>query len=213
MKLIDYKTWSRHSISELFLGIGVPFYSFTVNVDIAKLYNHCRSKGLPLYFSTIYVFTKALNSVPAFLFKLRGDSVARHDCLSPSFTYPRQDDSFGIVNIDWVADESIDSFCQRCSILQQDAESGQQAYDEQGELRDDLIYYSCIPWFSFTSHTQEMSKDPNDSIPRIAWGRFELSGERRLLPLSIQVNHRLIDGIHIAKFLDAANELINALTD
>jgi chloramphenicol O-acetyltransferase type A len=50
--------------------------------------------------------------------------------------------------------------------------------------------------------------NPLDSVPRVAWGRFEERGNRLFMPLNVQAHHALIDGIHIAKFITRVEELI-----
>jgi chloramphenicol O-acetyltransferase type A len=53
--------------------------------------------------------------------------------------------------------------------------------------------------------------DPADSVPRIAWGRFEEKNGKYLLGMNLEVNHRLIDGIHIAQFHDAFQKIAQSL--
>ena len=40
----------------------------------------------------------------------------------------------------------------------------------------------------------------DDSVPHIAWGKYTEEGGRLTLGISIEVNHRLIDGLHIGRF-------------
>lgn len=65
------------------------------------------------------------------------------------------------------------------------------------DTSDEVIYFSCTPWFDFTSLTNERNFDNNDTIPRIAWGKYYNNGEQLYLHMSIEINHRTIDGIHI----------------
>ena len=62
---------------------------------------------------------------------------------------------------------------------------------------DALIYFSCLPWVSLTALTNERDFDADDAIPRIAWGKYHREGEREVLGLALEVNHRLIDWLHI----------------
>ena len=49
------------------------------------------------------------------------------------------------------------------------------------------------PWLPF---------HPDDAIPRVAWGRFVDDGSgRKVLGMSLEVNHRFIDGYHISQFV------------
>lgn len=80
---------------------------------------------------------------------------------------------------------------------------------------DDLIYFSCLPWMDVTAVTNERELlAPNardDSIPRICWGKYTLGNDRVYLGISVEVNHRLIDGVHIGRFAEALTRRIQAL--
>jgi len=76
--------------------------------------------------------------------------------------------------------------------------------------RDDLIYITCIPWISFTHLSHTISLNKNDSVPRISWGKYFMENNKVLLPFSVQVNHALVDGIHIGRyFLKLQNYIDN----
>ena len=42
-------------------------------------------------------------------------------------------------------------------------------------------------------------------------GSIELNPERIVLPYSVQVHHAFVDGIHIGRFKDALEAMLNAL--
>ena len=51
----------------------------------------------------------------------------------------------------------------------------------------------------------------DDSVPHIAWGKYVKNGDRLELGVSVEVNHRLIDGVHIGKFAAELEHLIRSL--
>ena len=68
--------------------------------------------------------------------------------------------------------------------------------------RIDLIYYSVIPWVSFTSFKHATRLDNRQTIPRMVFGKmFEDSG-RKKLPHSVEVHHALCDGVHVGKYFN-----------
>ena len=71
---------------------------------------------------------------------------------------------------------------------------------------------SCTPWFDLTGLTNERDFDRNDNIPRIAWGKYtaDTSG-RETLGMSVEVNHRFIDGYHLGQFYQKLQQSIDAL--
>ena len=48
-------------------------------------------------------------------------------------------------------------------------------------------------------------------LPDIAWGSYTEDEGRKALGLSLEVNHRLIDGVHIGRFAEALNNVLNEL--
>ena len=70
----------------------------------------------------------------------------------------------------------------------------------EGEARNDLIYYSSIPWLDFTDlkHAGRMSK--GQSIPRISTGRLVPVEDKLMMSVSVELNHGLADGYHVAQF-------------
>ena len=62
-----------------------------------------------------------------------------------------------------------------------------------------------------TALPNERDHDPDASVPRIAWGRYVQREGRLRLGVSLEVNHRLIDGLHIGQFVQALERRIAAL--
>jgi chloramphenicol O-acetyltransferase type A len=74
-----------------------------------------------------------------------------------------------------------------------------------------MIFFSCLPWVDITALTNERDFDPNDAIPRVAWGKYVEENGRETLGLSLEINHRFIDGLHIGRFAEALQRRIEAL--
>ena len=87
----------------------------------------------------------------------------------------------------------------------------QTAFLAQDEECDGLIYFSCTPWFDFTALTNEHNCDRDDTIPRIAWGKYYEQNGGLWLHMSIEVNHRTIDGYHLGLLKEAIDREIAAL--
>ena len=51
----------------------------------------------------------------------------------------------------------------------------------------------------------------DDAIPRITWGKYVRQDDRETLGLSIEVNHRFVDGVHLGRFYEALQQKINDL--
>ena len=82
---------------------------------------------------------------------------------------------------------------------------------DQASETDDLIYFSCLPWVELTALTNERDFDPDDAVPRIAWGKYTEENGRKKLHISLELNHRFTDGLHVGKFYEELSRMIDAL--
>ncbi len=205
--VIDKAAWPRSAHYDFFSGMSDPFYALTFPVDITPLRAWCRARGLSFYMAMVYGVTKAMERVDAFLYKDRDGVIVKHDRLIPSFTDLRPgSDLFYIVTVE--AGEDPEEFCRRAK-----ERSAEQTgfITSGGWAEDELVYFTCLPWFPVTAFTNERDLNPSDSVPRVSWGRWRQEGDRYLLDLSLELNHRLLDGVHVGKFYDELTRWINSL--
>ena len=210
MARFDPASWERREAYEFFSRISDPFYMVTFRQDVTDLYNFTKANGLSFYYGMIWACTRAVNSVPAFHIALRGGELVSIPDRKPSFTDLKPNaEQFHIVTMD--LDEDIRAFCRAAA----ERSRAQECFIDLSAESDDLIYISCLPWIELTALTNE--KDLNspgardDSIPRITWGKFTEENGRKVLGLSLEVNHRFIDGIHIGRFAENLTNCIAAL--
>lgn len=206
MRKIDPNTWSRREIFDFFSKISNPFYSVTFNVDVTEVYAYAKRSGLSFYYALVYLVTKAVNSVEAFRYSIVDGELVLFDERSPSFTdLKKGSESFHIVTMP--CEGNIAEFCQEAK--RRSAE--QTTFLSTDKESADLIYFSCLPWVELTALTNERDFDPDDAIPRISWGKFHERDGRKILGMSLELNHRFTDGVHIGKFADALENLIKQL--
>ncbi len=192
MERLDQAKWARREIYEMFSKMDYPFYSVTIPVDVTEIKRLSKARGVSFYMLMVWVCTKALNSVPEFRIRIRGDELVVLDQANPSFTYmPKGSEVFKIVTLPW--EPEWESFCRNA----QEQSEQQTCFIRSGEETDSLIYFSCTPWFDFTALTNEHNFDKDDTVPRLAWGKYFQENGRLWVHLSVEVNHRTIDGFHI----------------
>lgn len=209
---IDRREWNRDAHDRLFARLEVPFYSLTWRLDVTEAAAYAKRRGVSFYAVMIWVTMQAVNGVEAFRCELRGDEVYLLDHRDPSYTYPWDEELFGICGIPWIDGEDPVSFAARMKAAE-DANTSPVPTAEADEAGHD-VYISSLPWIDYTHIAQEFPLDNTDSTPRIMWGRFETDEKgRKTLSYTVQVNHRLIDGIHLCRLLDGLNGAIHALEE
>lgn len=206
MEIVNTADWERREAFQLFSRMEYPFYSVTIPVDVTRVKKAARERGVSFYHLMIWACTKAVNSVPQFRLRVRGDQVVRLERTDPSYTAMRKgSEQFQIITLPWEEDPA--AFCRAAG----EKEAAQTAFIEAGKETDGLIYFSCTPWFDFTALTNEHSLDRDDTIPRLAWGQYQERDGGLWVHLSVEVNHRLIDGWHIGRLKEALDREIGAL--
>jgi chloramphenicol O-acetyltransferase type A len=79
--------------------------------------------------------------------------------------------------------------------------------------RDDMIHYSVIPWIHFTgvSHPRRLRQE--DSVPKIVFGKYRESDGALLMPVSVEVHHAMMDGLHVARYLELVQHYADKASD
>lgn len=111
----------------------------------------------------------------------------------------RGDETFGFARINF--SENFSTFNAE---LQQEIKAVQNSTGLRlidGAPKIDVIHFSSIPWNSFTGLLQPSTLDNSISIPRIVFGKFFMRDNRKIMPVSIEAHHALMDGFHLSKYL------------
>lgn len=206
MKPIKWEDWGRKEIFDFFSAMSDPFYSVTFAVDVTDLYRFAKARRLSFYYALVFLCTKAVNRVEAFRYMLSGGELMLLDERIPSFRDLKPGaENFHIVTMP--AGEDLETFCREArarsmaqtTLLNRPLDTG------------DLIWFSCLPWVELTALTNNRDFDPDDSMPRIAWGRYTEENGRKRLHISLELNHRFTDGLHVGRFYEELCRLIAAL--
>lgn len=202
--MTNYEKRLQYGHSDFFGRIAVPFYSVTFRLDVTRLKARCREENLPFYYAMMYVTMRAVNSVEEFRYEMRDGLLTLRPYRSPSYTFPYEEEIFGICGVEWDETESAADFTARCKAAEQALTAPLPTAEEDASGCD--VYLSCLPWFDYGHMTQEFDLDRDDSTPRILWGKFTADERGTLtLPYTVQVNHRFLDGVHLGKLYEALN--------
>lgn len=210
MEKIDRNTWERDEIFRFFSAVSNPFYMVSFTLDVTELKTYTKRNNCSFYYSLIYLCSKALSTVENFMYVIKDGEVYKYEERIPSFTDMKPGkELFHIVSLP--VRGSITKFCETASRTSRE----QTCFIDMSKEGDNLAYYSCVPTLRLTALTNERDfSDPNwadDNIPRIAWGKYTDNNGRLELTISMEVNHRFVDGIHIGKFAAELEKLIEEL--
>ena len=71
------------------------------------------------------------------------------------------------------------------------------------------VRYSVLPWISFTAIMHPTNCNSKDSVPRIVFGKYHVVDNKKMMPVSVEVHHGMMDGYHIARYLEEFQKLLN----
>ncbi len=204
---LDLDTWPRRKTYEFFRDFEDPCFNLAANIDVTALYRFCKANGLSYSLTVLYYSLVVANGIREFRIREVDGRLVEFDRIHGNQTILNEDDTFSfayfemkpdVFEFDRAGREAMVKYKQLKTF---DVETG----------RSDLIYYSVIPWVSFTSikHASRLSKPL--TIPRIVFGKRFAQGDSQLMPLSVEANHRIMDGVHVGKFFERYQEMVSSL--
>ncbi len=204
---IDIDSWKHREIFNYYSMLEHPFYRVTFTIDVTNLYRYVKKHQISFYYSMIYAIVKAVNRTEQFRYGIEDGGVVLYDHRIVSFTDLRSgEDQFRIITLDVEGD--MKAFAWRAKEIAE----AQDCFINLESQRRDRIFITCVPWVELTSLSSEGDFHKDDTVPRVSWGKFmtEADGHRKL-NITLEVNHRLIDGYHIGQFHTALQSLIASL--
>ncbi|WP_276497203.1 CatA-like O-acetyltransferase [Pontibacter litorisediminis] len=203
----EVKGWEREEHFHFFKSFANPFFNVHTEIEITNLYNHCKQNNLSVFLAYMHTATEAARKTENFLLRLEGEEVVRYAAADISTTVLTERKTVSFVHLPHHPD--LATFCTEASAVVAEAKQGSRLF--YGYNGPDLLHATTLPWFKFNGMEHAHMDDPNDAIPKLAFGRLEVQEAKVVLPLSVRVHHALVDGYHIHLFLQHMEASIKAL--
>jgi chloramphenicol O-acetyltransferase type A len=207
MKKVDLESWPRKQAYLFFKDFEDPYFSMTADTDVTVLRSFCKSEGLSFSLATLFAATTVANEIREFRLRQDGDDVVEYEVVHASQTILNEDETFSFSFLEYVADFRL---------FERNGLESIRRYKELKTLeveleRMDVIFYSVIPWVSFTSFKNAQRRDHTSTVPRIVFGKLHERDGRLLMPVSVEVNHMMMDGVHVGRFFQKFQEILDTL--
>lgn len=196
---LDLDRWPRRDAFAYFRDFDKPYFNVCTRVDAARLKAAVAGRGS---FSLAYHFIaiRLANAVEPFRYRLEQGRVRVHPEIHAGLTVLRDDDSFGFAYV--AHGEGFDAFAVRGAAAIAASRARQVPFDPRlDEVA--VVHFTTLPWVHFSSFSHARNWGREDSVPKIAFGRADPDGGRLWLPLSVEVHHALMDGLHVGRFVQA----------
>lgn len=206
---LDCNTWPRAEHFRYYTDIVRTRYNLNYEIDITALYRRVKEKKLRFYPAALWMIMRVVNDTMELRMAVdeEGNPGYWEYCV-PSYTIFHPDDqTFSDIWTEWDADFSVFyakavEDMETCSNIK-----GVQAKDGRP---DGFVSLSMMPWLSFTSYACDTYTAPQMLFPIFVMGKWHELDGRRMLPISLSINHAAADGWHAAKaFHDIENLAMN----
>ena len=210
-KEININEWERKGHFEYYSRCATPHYCVAFNIDVTNLLQFTRKNNISFYYSLIYLCTQSINEIDEFLLETENNKVYKIDRRVPCFTDLMKDaTSFHMVSL--ACEGDIIEYATKAR--EESRRNPLSVYALEG-LRESQIIYSCIPWADITMCSNERDyTDPNlkdDTAPILVWGKYTEQNGKYMINMTLDVNHRFIDGYFVGQFVQKLDEKIAEL--
>ncbi|MFP3831352.1 CatA-like O-acetyltransferase [Chryseobacterium sp. SIMBA_028] len=200
MKIVDIESWNRKEHFNFFSNMASPYFGFTTEVDCTKAYDKAKENGYSFFAYYFHKSMVAVNTVDELKLRIIDGQVMQFDTVHAGSTIGRPDGTFGFSFTLFSEDFEVFNANLQEEIKGVHETSGLRISNER--LGKDHVRHTTIPWNSFSAILHPTDFNTGESIPKIAFGKFNIREGKKYLPVSIEAHHGLADGIHIAKYLE-----------
>ena len=196
---VDLKNWHRAQHFEFFKGFSDPYFNVTVNIKAHDLFEFVKENKLSFFHSYLFLTLKGVNHYQPMRLRIEDSLPVEVNPVNASVVQLCDDESFRFSYLDFETEFEV--FDNKAKLATNKAKAdcffSNDFNNNEGMLA--TLHISVLPWLNFTSF-KHATHLPNESgIPKLVFGEYDKSSG--LMPLSIEVHHALMDGIHLAKFV------------
>lgn len=201
---LDMATWPRRELFEFFIAYSDPYFNVSACVDVTKLVALARERNIKISLAVHYFGLRIANDIEPFRYRLKDGKVFVYDVIHGGTTVLRPNETFAYAYFDYQSD--FEKFVNDMGKAVDEVRTSTGPL--KPTMRDDLIYHTTLPWISFTSFKHARGQGRGESIPRIVFGKFTEENGRLMMPISVEVHHALVDGLHVGRFLTSLEEAL-----
>ena len=201
-KVIDVKNWLRAEHCAIFQNYIEPNFCVTFEIDVTNFYKKVRTENLSFTLSMVYAVCKCGNEIENFRYRFLNDQIVLFDKIDTSFTYldePTQ--LFKVVNVPF-----LENLRDYVNLAKETADSQKEYFKKT--LGNDVFQCSPMNFLTYT-HISHTISGKNMSTPLFDWGKFHRIENKLSMPLSVQVHHSFVDGLHVGKFAEILQKYLD----
>ncbi|MGM0600207.1 MAG: CatA-like O-acetyltransferase [Candidatus Rifleibacteriota bacterium] len=207
MKLINIENWNRKDHYHFFSQMKSPFFGITAEVNCTGAYQKAKEENISFFAYYLHRSTMAINRIKEFKYRIIDDKVYELDTIHAGATISRSDGTFAFIYVDYDEDFDVFNKSLKNEIEKVKNTTGLNLSDDDDKIKD-IIHYTTVPWISFTAILHPTNFDRKESVPKIAFGKFYQKEGQKLMPVSVEAHHGLMDAYHMSEYFKEFEKLL-----
>ena len=203
---IDLDKWARKEHYDFFIQFKEPYFSMTANVECTDAYRFAKERKINFYFMYLYISLEVMNRIEEFRLRIEGDEVVCFNRINGGSTVLRDDKTVGFTHLLYEKDFKTFYRLAEEETIRVKKQTGLVVPD----MGEGVVYYTSMPWVSFTALKHAVNDPGELSMPRVVFGKYFEDRGKLLMPVALDVHHALMDGYHAGVFY---NQFEAALQD
>ena len=204
MRIIDIKNWKRREHFDFFSKMASPFFGITTEVNCTVCFKTAKEKKESFFATYLHKSMIAVNAIEELRYR-----IVAFDIINAGATIAREDGTFAFIFVPFSTEFDVFNADLQKEFDAVKSTSGLRLNDD--DVKKDLIRHSTFPWYSFSALLHPTNLDPKESVPKITFGKISMRNNEKMLPISIEAHHGLVDGLHIAKYLDEFQKQLDSI--
>lgn len=194
---IDLDNWERRELFAFFDSFSEPFHGVCLRVDCTETFRFAKDHHLSVFLTLLHRSLVAAHRIENFMMRSVNGEIWRYQTIHGGSAVGRPNGTIGFGH--YIFRQELHDFVREASLELKRVKTSDELKRYPGQ---DLIRYSMLPWFDFTSISHARDPSKKDSAPRITFGKITDANGRCTMPISIHVHHGLVDGEHVARFVE-----------
>ncbi|WP_100180571.1 CatA-like O-acetyltransferase [Bradyrhizobium nitroreducens] len=198
--------FNRQDHLDFFAAYDLPVVNITTECRCRDFAATAKAKKVPPFAVMLHAIARTSLALGPFRRRILDGRLRQVERLRVS--YPVDGMNGNLNYSTFLFDDDFSAFLKR--YLADGAEARQAQHLRLSPMEDrDHLFVTCLPWLHFTSIQHPIARLADCSIPNIAVGRFQKTGDSLVFPLAVQAHHGLVDGLHIQQFASKLEEMLN----
>jgi chloramphenicol O-acetyltransferase type A len=164
---INLDTWERRASFHFFKSFTEPYHGVCLRVDCTATYSYAKQHHLSVFLSLLHRSLVAAHQVENFKTRIVGGDVWSYEQIHAGSAVGRENGTIGLGHYQFRP--RIDEFVHEAAV---ELDRVRQRDDMERYPEANLIRYSVLPWFDFTSISHARDFSHEDSAPRITFGKI-----------------------------------------